>query len=481
MTLECLLSLPTEGPTVGPTLGDGEAVTSVGEDSDQPTHACHIEISLLAPGGPPPLVRILTEPPSISPAEISPPSISPPSISPPSISPLLLPSPSAAHRHLLMEEVTQVVGLAASNAAHVGLAHGGGAAASAAVVAGAAAVVTAMPAVPDPDAPADAPADDGVVAPAPAVDEAAAPSTMPPVLWTEGVLSLMQTVLVGAQRAQASGESRRWRFPSRALASAAASGGAAGAAGRGGRDTGMLLSVADASIDMSRLEPTPQSSSSGGVALTAGEGASTPPPRTCGCRFNASGMLAVFFHTPSPYAGLADSEAPRSYSDFQSLVQGWQLAPIVQLQRAMGGASLDAALWELPSVLGRGSSGRSGRSGKGGGGGQRDGTGGAGLGGGGGGGGGEEADEEEGAGDEPEELMEDDPHGSRDEEGELVPSLRTRSAPRGFTRLRPPRRGVGARLRGGVQIVTCAAMASSETKRASHGSAELGQLGAVPP
>ena len=113
-----------------------------------------------------------------------------------------------------------------------------------------------------------------------------------------------------------------------------------------------------------------------------------PPPRTAGCAFSPSGLLACFFNSPSPYAGLADTEAPRTFDadppahsalprrapslgalliwwhrvwwhrfeDFQSLVQGWELAPIVQLQRAMGGGGLDAAPFDSfhsSSVLGR--------------------------------------------------------------------------------------------------------------------------------
>ena len=46
-------------------------------------------------------------------------------------------------------------------------------------------------------------------------------------------------------------------------------------------------------------------------------------------------MLACFYHSPSPYAGLNETELPRTYADFEGLVRGWQLAPIVELQRAM--------------------------------------------------------------------------------------------------------------------------------------------------
>ena len=35
-----------------------------------------------------------------------------------------------------------------------------------------------------------------------------------------------------------------------------------------------------------------------------------------------------------------DAETPRTYADFQGLMRGWQLAPIVELQRAMQAGGL---------------------------------------------------------------------------------------------------------------------------------------------
>ena len=101
------------------------------------------------------------------------------------------------------------------------------------------------------------------------------------------------------------------------------------------------------------LEVVRRSDNAGGGGGFVERPSCTPPPRTSGCAFNGSGLLIAFYHTPSPYAGMAAAEAPRSYADFLSHVQGWQLAPIVRLQRAMGGGSLDAALWDARSVLGR--------------------------------------------------------------------------------------------------------------------------------
>ena len=123
------------------------------------------------------------------------------------------------------------------------------------------------------------------------------------------VLSCLRALLVGAQRAQASMEMSRWRQPG-----------------------GGALRIASKSGRLDAIAPSGSGFFERGIV---------PPPRTCGARFNASGMLACFYHSPSPYAGLNEAELPRTYADFEGLVRGWQLAPIVELQRAMqmGGLS----------------------------------------------------------------------------------------------------------------------------------------------
>ena len=175
-----------------------------------------------------------------------------------------------------------------------------------------------------------------------AVARAAAPLSPPPAY----LMLLMDAVLLAAQRAVASADMIRWRDTSseRRADTPRDSGGRLDdePGGEGGAYGGRL----PASAVGGRLELVPQSTST-----YLERPSSTPPPRTCGCRFNASGVLVTFHHSPSPYASMAEAETPRSYADFLSLVQGWQLAPIVRLQRAMGGGSLDAALWDAPSVL----------------------------------------------------------------------------------------------------------------------------------
>ncbi len=135
------------------------------------------------------------------------------------------------------------------------------------------------------------------------------------------VLSCLHALLVGAQRAQASIEMSRWRQPG---------------GGGGGFRTAPNGSRLDA------IAPSGSGFFERGMV---------PPPRTCGARFNASGLLACFYHSPSPYAGLNEAEMPRTYADFQGLVRGWQLAPIVELQRAMHMGGL-AGAWDGPSLLG---------------------------------------------------------------------------------------------------------------------------------
>ena len=172
-----------------------------------------------------------------------------------------------------------------------------------------------------------------------ASDSSLVHSDLRPTCDEDYLLQLLLAMLVGAQRAQACAEMERWRVPK----SSALLGGPVS----GRLDDDAFIASRSADGGGSRLEPVPHHGARG----TSERASFAPPPRTSGVRFNASGMLAVFFNSPSPYAGLADSEAPQTYLDFQSLVQGWQLAPIVQLQRAMGGASLDSALWSAASVL----------------------------------------------------------------------------------------------------------------------------------
>jgi hypothetical protein len=133
------------------------------------------------------------------------------------------------------------------------------------------------------------------------------------------VLSCLRALLVGAQRAQASIEMSRWRQPG-----------------------GGALRIAAESGRLDAIAPSGSGFFERGIV---------PPPRTCGARFNASGMLACFYHSPSPYAGLNEAELPRTYADFEGLVRGWQLAPIVELQRAMQMGGL-AGTWTGSSLLG---------------------------------------------------------------------------------------------------------------------------------
>ena len=118
------------------------------------------------------------------------------------------------------------------------------------------------------------------------------------------LLECMHALLVGSQRAQASIEMARWRYQT--LTGSGRAGGA------------------------SRLEPIHPNA---GPAVFD-KASSIPPPRTSGCAFNASGMLVTFGHSPSPYAGLAEAEAPRTYDDFEGLVPWTRL----RTRRAPDGA-----------------------------------------------------------------------------------------------------------------------------------------------
>ena len=109
------------------------------------------------------------------------------------------------------------------------------------------------------------------------------------------LLSCLHALLVGAQRAQAAIEMGRWRQPG--------------------------VAPHRPGADGSRLDAIPASSS---AYLDKG---SVPPPRTCGVRFNASGVLACFYHSPSPYAGLNEAETPRTYAAFSRRAPNTRRAP----------------------------------------------------------------------------------------------------------------------------------------------------------
>jgi len=116
------------------------------------------------------------------------------------------------------------------------------------------------------------------------------------------LVSTLHAVLVGAQRAQAYARMEVWEGGPE-LVIATSEGGSRPAAGAG------------RSADLS-LKIQPSGSSSGGGSSSALERRErterAPPPRTAGACFSPSGLLVSFSNTPVPYAGLADSEAPRT-------------------------------------------------------------------------------------------------------------------------------------------------------------------------
>ncbi|KAL1518999.1 hypothetical protein AB1Y20_003268 [Prymnesium parvum] len=136
------------------------------------------------------------------------------------------------------------------------------------------------------------------------------------------VCAALQALLVGCQRAQALVRMSAWRGYTPALAANTA--------------PDASSSAAAARFHHGSGKPIPS------LYSANFEKSCVPAPRTAGAVFGGCGMLVYFRSSPSPYLGLSGTEMPRTYVEFQSLVQGWQLARIVQ---SVMGDGLNASLW----------------------------------------------------------------------------------------------------------------------------------------
>jgi hypothetical protein len=158
------------------------------------------------------------------------------------------------------------------------------------------------------------------------------------------LLPFLRSILSAAQRVRAVLEMQRWR--------------SVRAGQLVGRRPGLSPSSATPPDDSSRGCSASPSAETAGVFISSGSGrplglraASSvqqydrlPPPRTSGACFSPTGLLITFSNSPSPYAALSESEAPRSYHDFLGLVQGLHLAPIVRAQLATAETGLATSL-----------------------------------------------------------------------------------------------------------------------------------------
>lgn len=144
------------------------------------------------------------------------------------------------------------------------------------------------------------------------------------------LMPLLRALAGGAQRVRALLEIRRWRGVRTRLLAGPCAG---------------LTPCSSAPPDARGgcVSPTSEAASvfigaAGPIGLRAASSVQQydrlPPPRTSGACFSPTGLLITFSNSPSPYAALSESEAPRSYHDFLGLVQGLHLTPIVRSQLA---------------------------------------------------------------------------------------------------------------------------------------------------